>query len=163
MKIGGIIYAEKAEAGKAIIEACKTMTSPTPVPLGEYRGFQTELFFDTFNKEYGITLKGVLTHDVKLGTDIHGNITRIDNKLSGLAEYLKSCEEQLANVQTQLESAKGEVNRVFPQEQEYKDKSARLKELNILLNMDKKDNEIFDGEPDEGDIELPVRVSERER
>ena len=163
MKIGGIIYAEKSEAGKAIIEACKTMKSPDPVPLGEYRGFQMELFFDTFNKEYGITLKGALTHDVKLGTDIHGNITRLDNKLAGLADSLKNCEGQLVNVQTQLESAKGEVNRSFPQEQEYKEKSVRLKELNILLNMDEKDHEILDAEPDEGDVEPIPRVAERER
>ena len=163
MKIGGIIYDEKAEAGKAIIEVCKAMTSPDPVPLGEYRGFPMELLFDTFSKEYCVTFKGTISYDVKLGSDIYGNITRLDNKLEGLADLLENCEGQFANVQTQMETAKGEVNRVFPQEQEYAEKSSRLKELNILLNMDKKDNEIFDGEPDEGDIEPAPRTANRER
>jgi hypothetical protein len=163
MRIGGILLAEKAEAGKAIIEACKAMTSPDPVPMGEYRGFQMILSFDTFGKEYGVTLSGALSHTVKLGTDIHGNITRLNNALEGFPDSLKQCEGRLANAQTQLEAAKGEVDRAFPQEQEYSDKSARLKELNILLNMDEKDHEILDMEPDEGDIEPPQRSREWER
>jgi hypothetical protein len=72
MKIGGILYAEKAEAGKAVIEACKAMISPDPVPLGEYRGFSMILSFDSYSKEYRVTLSGALSHTVKLGTDIHG-------------------------------------------------------------------------------------------
>jgi hypothetical protein len=163
MKIGGILYVEKADAGKAIIEACKAMTSPDPVPLGEYRGFQMELSFDSFSKEYRLNLRGALSHEVKLGTDIHGNITRIDNKLDGLTDVLLKCEVQLESVMTQLEAAKGEVDRPFPQEQEYTEKSARLKELNILLNMEQKDYEILDMEPDEGDMELPQRGRELER
>ena len=163
MKVGGIFYAEKAEAGKAIIEACKAMTSPDPVLLGEYRGSQMILAFDTFGKEYGITLSGALSHTVKLGTDIHGNITRIDNALAGFADLLKNCEGRLANAQTQLEAAKGEVDRPFPQEQDYAEKSARLKELNILLNMDQKDRELLDMEPDEGDMEPQQRTQGRER
>jgi hypothetical protein len=163
MRIGGILYAEKAEAGKAIIEACKAMTSPDPVPLGEYRGFQMILSFDTFGKEYGITLSGALSHTVKLGTDIHGNITRLNNALEGFTVSLDQCEVRLASTQTQLEAAKGEVDRPFPQEQEYSDKSARLKELNILLNMDQKDHEILDMEPDDGDVEPPQRSREWER
>ena len=157
MKIGGILYAEKAEAGKAIIEACKAMASPDPVPLGEYRGFSMELSFETYSKEYCVSLKGVLTHDVKLGTDIHGNITRIDNRLEGMADMLNNCEVKLADVHTQMDSAKSEVSRPFPQEAEFQEKSARLKELNILLNMDQKDREILDAEPDEGDNEQPQR------
>jgi hypothetical protein len=163
MKIGGILYAEKAEAGKAIIEACKTMASPHPIVLGEYRGFPMELHFDTFFRDYCITFKGVLSHEVKLGTDIHGNITRLDNKLMGLVDSLHNCEKKLANVQAQLEAAKGELDRPFPQEQEYAEKSGRLKELNILLNMDQKDHEILDIEPGEGDIEITTRTPGRER
>jgi len=163
MKIGGIIYAEKAEAGKAIIEACKAMTSPDPKPLGEYRGFQMIISFDTFGKEYRITLSGALSHTVKLGTDIHGNITRIDNVLLGLSDSLNQCKSSLANINTQLKTAKSEVDRPFPQEKEYADKSARLKELNILLNMDQKDHEILDAEPDEGDVEPVLRMQGRER
>ncbi|MCL2153875.1 MAG: helicase, partial [Oscillospiraceae bacterium] len=132
-------------------------TSPDPVPLGEYRGFQMILSFDTFGKEYGVSLSGALSHTVKLGTDIHGNITRIDNKLEGFADSLQHCESNLADIQAQLEAAKGEVGRSFPQEQEYADKSARLKELDILLNMDEKNHEILDMEPDDGDIEPSQR------
>jgi hypothetical protein len=163
MKIGGILYAEKADAGKTIIEACKGMTSLDPVLLGEYRGYQMILSFDSFNKEYCVTLSGALSHSVKLGTDIHGNITRLDNALAGFTDSLQKCESNLSNVQTQLEAAKGEVDRPFPQEQEYAEKSTRLKELNILLNMDQKDHEILDVEPDEGDIEPPQRAREYER
>ena len=163
MKIGGILYIEKAEAGKAVIEACKAMTSPDPVPLGEYRGFQMVLSFDTYGKEYKVTFSGALSHTVSLGTDIHGNITRLDNKLEGFSDSLKKCESELDGVHRQMEAAKSEVDRPFKQEQEYTEKSSRLKELNILLNMDKKDREIFDAEPDEGDMESPARTSERER
>jgi hypothetical protein len=163
MKIGGILYAEKAEAGKAIIEACKAMTSPDPVPLGEYRGFSMILSFDSYSKEYRVTLSGVLSHTVKLGTDIHGNITRLDNALESFADSLKNCEGSLAETRTQLENAQGEVNRPFPQEQEYTKKSGRLKELNVLLNMDEKDTTVLDGEPDEGDVDPAPRVTDRER
>ncbi|MDR0489666.1 MAG: helicase, partial [Oscillospiraceae bacterium] len=163
MTIGGILYADKAEAGKAIIEACKAMTSPDPVPLGSYRGFDMTLSFDTFGKEYRVTMQGALTHEVKLGTDIHGNITRLDNVLEGFGESFKSCENRLTGVQTQLEAAKGEVDRPFPQETEYQDKSALLKELNVLLKLDEKDHEIFEAEPDEGDMEPPQRIRDRER
>jgi hypothetical protein len=163
MKIGGILYGEKAEAGKAVIEACKSMTSPDAVPLGEYRGFPMELSFDTFGKEYRVTLKGALTHEAKLGSDIHGNITRINNVLEGFEDSLNKCEDKLANTRTQLETATGEVDRAFPQEQEYQEKSTRLKELNVLLKLDEKDLEILDTEPDESDVELPQRVQAWER
>ena len=139
------------------------MSSPDPVPLGEYRGFQMILSFDTFGKEYRVTLSKALSHTVKLGTDIRGNLTRLDNVLEGFTDSLKNCEGQLEGVQAQMEAAKGEVDRPFPQEQEYADKSARLKELNILLNMDEKDHEILDGEPDAGDAEPPKRDRDNER
>ena len=163
MKIGGIIYAEKADAGRAIIEACKAMNNPDPVFLGKYRDFLMELYFESFNNEYCITLSGAHKYTVKLGTDIHGNITRIDNCLDRIAVDLEIEEKDLQEVQTQLETAKSEVGRPFPQEAEYSEKSARLKELNILLNMDEKSNELLDMEPDENDPEPPQRVREPER
>jgi hypothetical protein len=118
MTIGGILYAEKADAGKAIIEACKAMNSPDPVPLGEYRGFQMILSFDTYGKEYRVTLSGALSHTVKLGTDIHGNITRLDNALEGFEETIRRCENSLAETNEQMKTAKGEVDRPFSQEAE---------------------------------------------
>jgi hypothetical protein len=155
MKVGGNFYAEKAEAGRAIIEACKSMTTPDPVPLGEYRGFPMILSFDSFSKEYRVTLSGALSHTVALGSDIHGNITRLDNALEGMAGKQATCKEQLANVTAQMGNAKSEVGRPFKQEQEYREKSLRLKEVNSLLNMDERDSAVMDAEPDEGD-ELPA-------
>lgn len=105
-----------------------------------------ELFFDSFGRQYKITLKNKLHHTVALGTDIFGNILRLDNLLEGMVEQLIACREQLENTRVQLANAKVEVERPFPQEEELRTKSARLDELNILLNMDKPDNEIVDGE-----------------
>jgi hypothetical protein len=157
MEIGGILYGEKSKAGMAISEACSAMTSPDQIHLGEYRGFQMTLSYESYHQEFHLTLAGALSHTTPLGTDIHGNIMRIDNKLNGLADSMQRCEGKLADVQTQLEAAKGEVGRLFPQEQEFAEKSARLKEVNILLNMDKKDREIIDVEPDELDVETAAR------
>jgi hypothetical protein len=160
MTIGGILYAEKSDAGKAIIEACKAMSSPDPVPLGSYRGFDMRLSFDAYAKEYRVTLQGVISHDVKLGTDIHGNITRLDNVLENFGDSLRRLESNLISTRQQLETAKGEVDRPFPQEAEFQEKSARLSEVNSLLNMDEKDNQVFEAEPDEGDLEVPQRSRE---
>jgi hypothetical protein len=163
MFVMGVTYTEKAEAGKAIIEACKKMTNPDPIIIGEYRGFTMELLFDSFNREYKLTLKNELIHTVSLGTDTFGNITRLDNALEGFEVKLQACEEMLQNTKTQMENAKVEVERPFAQEDELKTKSARLDELNILLNMDKKDNELVDSEPDEVADEPIAKNKEYER
>lgn len=146
MIINGIMYTDKKEAGTAIIDTCKKMTIPDPVLIGQYRGFSMELYFDTFSKEYKITLKNQLRHTTSLGTDIFGNIQRLDNTLEAFSSKLITCEEMLENSKIQLSNAKIEVDKHFPKEEELKTKSARLDELNILLNMDHKDNEIVDGE-----------------
>ena len=162
MEVEGVVYTDKKAAGSAILAACKAMTSPDPVPLGQYRGFAMELSFESFTKEFRITLKGALHHTTGLGTDIFGNILRLDNLLGGMGERMISCREQLENTNVQLANAKQEVEKPFPQEDELKTKSARLDELNILLNMDKKESEIVEGERDEGDS--PAREpSDRER
>ncbi len=156
MEVEGTVYTDKKAAGSAILAACKAMTRPDPVPLGQYRGFAMELSFESFSKEFRITLKGALTHTTGLGTDIFGNILRLDNLLGGMEERLIACREELANVNVQLDNAKQEMEKPFPQEDELKTKSARLDELNILLNMDKRESEIVDG--DVGDeAETPVR------
>lgn len=146
MEIQGTVYAEKKDAGTVILAACKAMTNPDPVPLGQYRGFSMELSFDSFSREFKMTLKNELRHTVALGSDAFGNIQRFDNLLDSLPERLKTCEEQLDNTRTQFENAKVEVEKPFPHEDELKTKSARLDELNILLNMDKRENEIADDE-----------------
>jgi hypothetical protein len=152
MVIDGKTFTEKGKAGMAILEACKNMQSPDPIPLGVYRGFPMELSFDSYGKQYRLVLQGQLSHDVTLGMDTHGNITRIDNALVAMVSKRENCEKGLADVNVQLETAKGEQDRPFPQEQEYAEKSARLKEVDILLNMDEKSHEIIGAEPDEGDL-----------
>ena len=154
MTVKGAFYSEKADAGNAILEACKAMTNPDPIPLGEYRGFTMELYFEA--REYKVRLKGELGYPVTLGTDTFGNITRLDNALEGLPKRLEMNEMELDNLKKQFETAKVDVERPFPQEGELKAKTDRLNELNALLNVDKRENEIVGGEPDEGE-ELPEK------
>ena len=151
MTVSGVSYSEKAEAGQAIINACKSMNSPDAIPLGEYRGFQMELYFDTVQRNYVVKLKGETSRDVPLGDDSHGNIVRIDNGIERFEETLADTKNSLENTEKQFETAKQEIEKPFAKEEELKAKTARLDELNILLNMDKKENEIVGGEPDQGE------------
>ena len=151
MMVSGVSYSEKAEAGQAIINACKSMNSPDAIPLGEYRGFQMELYFDTVQRNYVVKLKGETSRDVPLGDDSHGNIVRIDNGIERFEEALADTKNSLENTEKQFETAKQEIEKPFAKEEELRAKTARLDELNILLNMDKKENEIVGGEPDEGE------------
>ena len=151
MMVSGVSYSEKAEAGQAIINACKSMNSPDAIPLGEYRGFQMELYFDTVQRNYVVKLKGETSRDVPLGDDAHGNIVRIDNGIERFEEALADTKNSLENTEKQYETAKQEIEKPFAKEEELRAKTARLDELNILLNMDKKENEIVGGEPDEGE------------
>ena len=151
MMVSGVSYSEKAEAGQAIINACKSMNSPDAIPLGEYRGFQMELYFDTVQRNYVVKLKGETSRDVPLGDDAHGNIVRIDNGIERFEEALADTKNSLENTEKQFETAKQEITKPFAKEEELRAKTARLDELNILLNMDKKENEIVGGEPDEGE------------
>lgn len=163
MEVEGTVYTDKKAAGSAILAACKAMTSPEPVPLGQYRGFSMDLSFASLTREFKVTLKGALYYTTNLGTDVFGNILRLDNLLESMEERISTCREQLENTRMQLENAKLEVDKPFPQEDELKRKSARLDELNILLNMDKRESEIVDG--DVGDeVTAPARGSpDRER
>ena len=151
MMVSGVSYSEKAEAGQAIINACKSMNSPNAIPLGEYRGFQMELYFDTVQRNYVVKLKGETSRDIPLGDDAHGNIVRIDNGIERFEETLADTKNSLENTEKQFETAKQEIEKPFAKEEELRAKTARLDELNILLNMDKKENEIVGGEPDEGE------------
>ena len=151
MMVSGVFYSEKAEAGQAIINACKSMNSPDAIALGEYRGFQMELYFDTVQRNYVVKLKGETSRDVPLGDDAHGNIVRIDNGIERFEEALADTKNSLENTEKQFKTAKQEIEKPFAKEEELRAKTARLDELNILLNMDKKENEIVGGEPDEGE------------
>ena len=149
LTLAGVTHADKKEAGAALLTMCQTMLSPEATQVGSYRGLTLELAFDTFAREYRLTMIGQLRHTVTLGTDVFGNLQRMDNGLEGLPIKEQACREQLSNLQTQLETAKAEVQKPFPREAELNTKTARLEELNTLLNLDHKEPEIVDAEPDE--------------
>ena len=149
LTLAGVTHADKKEAGAALLTMCQTMISPEATQIGSYRGLTLELSFDTFAREYCLTMIGQLRHTVTLGTDVFGNLQRMDNALEGLPIKEQTCREQLSNLQTQLETAKAEVEKPFPREAELNTKTARLEELNSLLNLDHKEPEIIDAEPDE--------------
>ena len=156
MEVDGKHYAEKEDAGKAIIDVCTRMTGSDAVLLGQYRGFSMVLAYDGRSNEYRITLKGALSHTVVLGTDVFGNITRLDNALENLTGSLQAEQNCLKETKGQLENARAELATPFAREEELAEKTKRLKELNILLNMDEKDKTLIDSAPDEGE-EMPER------
>ena len=145
----GVTYAEKKEAGAALLTMCQNMLSPEAAQIGSYRGLTLELEFHSFSQEYRLTMIGHLRHTVTLGTDVFGNLQRMDNMLETLPMKEQACLEQLSNLQNQLETAKVEVQKPFPREEELKVKVARLEELNTLLDLDHKESEITDAESDE--------------
>ena len=161
MVIHDRVYASKKSAGSAILEECRAMTNPDPVVIGSYRGFSMELSFDTFLREYHLVLGHALRHTATLSTDVFGNIQRIDNVLDGFDSRLKDCQALLENTRTQLANAQMEVMKPFDQEEELAVKSARLEELNALLNLDEKDNEL--AEPSAEQQEETKRRTTRSR
>ena len=136
MEVRGDTLTDKENAGAALLDACKEVKGTNPVPVGSYRGFAMSVSFDAFRQEYMLLLKGQMTHRATLGTDPRGNLTRIDNALSQMPQRLEAVKNQLDNLYQQQAAAKAEVGKPFPQEQELRDKSARLAELDVLLNMD---------------------------
>lgn len=161
MVLCGTEYSEKRDAGAALIDTCKAQTSPELKEVGSYRGFTLMLSYDTFGKTFELTMKGSLSHSIELGSDIHGNIQRIENALEALPIRLSSCERALTDLKTQMENAKAEVEKPFAQEDELRTKSARLAELDSMLNMDKRENDTLDAEPEQEE-ERTKRRSEPE-
>ena len=162
MEIYGTHHTEKEAAGRAIISACKDLQGSEPVQLGQYRGFSLSLQYIAANTDYKLTIKGAMSHTISLGADIFGNITRMDNVVDGLAKELEAYQAVLQDTQTQLANAKAEMETPFAREKELAEKSARLKELNILLNMDQKDRSVLDDGPQEESPEKEKR-KEQER
>ena len=137
MTIRGDFLTDKENAGAALIDAMKDAKFFMEAPIGSYRGFDMSLSVEDFGKKYVLTLKGKMSHKVELGKDPRGNLIRIDNVLDSITKRLNDTQLRLDNVKTQMENAKAELGKPFPQEEELKIKSARLTELNIALNMDK--------------------------
>lgn len=159
MDINGVHYTEKKAAGEAIIRIMKSFkNSSETLPVGSYRGFTMEMYISRgFRLEYILAIRGAMTHTINLGTDTLGNITRIDNCIDHLADNLEKAKKNLAETEKQLQIAKESLKEPFSREEELQEKQTRLNELNALLNVDKRDNEFCDEEPDESEIKQPKR------
>ena len=158
MMLAGKVYAEKKAAGAELLVLCQNMLTPEATQVGSYRGLTLELSFDSFSQEYRLTMIGQLRHVVTLGTDVFGNIQRMDNLLESLPVKEQACREKLSELHSQLETAKAEVLKPFPREEELKAKLLRLEELNALLNIDKREPEIVaDAEAPEACEQPPAR------
>ena len=138
MEVRGDTLTDKENAGAALLDACKEVKNAEPVQVGSYRGFAMSVSFDAFRQEYTLQLKGQMTHQATLGVDPRGNLTRLDNALAQMPQRLESVKAQLDNLYQQQAAAKEEVGRPFPYEDELREKSARLTELDTLLNIDSK-------------------------
>ena len=135
MVIKGMEFTDKAEAGAALLDACKEIKGTEPVEIGSYRGFPMMVSVEGFGSSVILTLKGQMSHRAELGKDTLGNLARIDHALSKMPERLEAVETQLGNLREQLEAARAEMGKPFPMEAELKEKSARLAELDSLLNI----------------------------
>lgn len=159
--IDGICYTDKKQAGEALIERCKKLTSVDAIHIGEYRGFQLYASIYTISKTINIEIKNELSYSIEVGADVFGNIQKLDNALARIEPRIEENELALEETKKQFEVAKVESQKEFPQEAELKEKLERLATLDSLLNMDKKGNDnVIMGEPDEA--ELPQRIRQRE-
>lgn len=137
-KIDDKTYTKRKNAGMRIIEACKAMTSPDPVPLGEYRGFKLELSFDRMERKYEVKVKGNISLKTYISDDPSGNTVRIDNVIDKYPEALELAKRELEETRKQLDTAKQEAEKPFSREEELKEKTQRLNELNKLLSLEDK-------------------------
>ena len=136
MEIRGDTLTDKENAGAALLDACKEVKGSEPVQIGSYRGFTMSVEFSAWKQEYTLLLKGQMTHRATLGIDPRGNLTRIDNALAQMSQRLDATKAQLDNLYQQQAAAKEEVGKPFPYEDDLRVKSARLVELDTLLNLD---------------------------
>lgn len=160
--IFGKEYLDKKEAGLALINACKAVTSNDTIHLGEYRGFKLDLLYDSFGRQYKVNIKGAMTHTAELGTDELGNFTRMDNVIDGLEKAIVIAKDRLAETEKQFEIAKTDMKKEFPQDEELKQIEARLFELNSELKLDEKVNEVIaDDVADDDEPEIKPKEQAR--
>ena len=156
MQVGGKSYTDKKEAGTAIIAMCKEIKGiNASADVGEYLGFKLNVTFDSFNNKFVMNVKGAMSHPMEVGSDPLGNITRINNVLEAMPLQLEEAQMKLSNVKHQLETAKAEVDKPFPQEAELAEKLERLAELNSLLNMDEKGDDAIGMDDEATEPEKP--------
>ena len=136
MTIKGMVFDEKKAAGERLMLACKEMPNADMMLLGTYRGFELNIRFDSFKNEHQIVLRGELSYPVPLGDDARGNITRLDNAIGNFADRIADADAALDSLEQQKQAAEVEIAKPFAQEEELQTKSARLAELDALLNME---------------------------
>ena len=153
------MYKRQAEAGHKLIEQCQAITSPDPISIGHYRSFEISVFFDSFYAEYKLQLKGYGRYQIDLGSDKFGNIVRINNALDGLEKQLQENENALADVKSQLASAKIEAEKPFDREEELQEKAKQFAKLTMELKIEEKDPNIIDNNEigSNDDIEMNVK------
>lgn len=149
MTLKGITYPEKADAGQALLNVCKAKTNADLEHIGNYRGFEMELEYNRFDKLFKLKLKKDYCYHIELGSDVHGNIQRIDNCLSKIEEMIEPTLNQLENIKQQVKTAEIEVQKEFPQEEILEQKQLRLNELNAKLNINDNEHEIFGDEKED--------------
>ena len=153
MRVGNKVYTDKKEAGTALVEMCKEIKSVNaPAVIGEYAGFKMAVSFDSFNHKFVMNIKGQLSHNLEIGVDPLGNISRINHALEAMTKELAEASTKLGNVERQLETAKVEVTKPFAQEAELSEKLDRLSALNALLNMDEKGDDGIGMEDDKSEL-----------
>ena len=145
MAIKGKRIADKEAAGKMLLEACRL--SPHDMELGEYRGMKMTVDYDSYRQEVKLVLRGEMSHTVTMGTDVYGNLTRIENALANMPQKLEKVEERIAELERQTEQARAELGKPFAQEKALEAKAARLAELNAALNIDEKRKEPMEKRP----------------
>ncbi|RGI35908.1 DNA methylase [Ruminococcus sp. OM07-7] len=164
MKISGKVFTEKKEAGAALLAVCKDIKSvDAAMDIGSYQGFNMRIQFDSWSKEFILTVKHESVAKVRLGADALGNITRINNLLESYPEKLAEVEQRLETVQEQMTNAKEEVGKPFPKEEELNQKLERLSELNALLNMDEREDTETEQSESKEKEERPARGSIHEK
>ena len=136
MEVHGTVITDKEEAGKAILEACKVAAMGKPVEFGNYRGLELRVEYDSFSNHFHLYMKGAMHHKVEVGTDPRGNLLRMENAIAGIPERMEKVKARLATTEQQMEAAKAELGKPFPQEAELRAKSEKLAELDAALNMD---------------------------
>ena len=159
MKINGITYTEKQDAGKKLLECIQNLKSMEVKVVGEYRGFNMEISFDSFSKNIKLKLKNKFSYSIDLGTDINGNITRINNCLDNIAKDIPHERELLDNTYFQLENAKQESQKKFPKEQELQEKLRKLEEINAELKINENEHEMLGDEKEEKQDKFPDKNS----
>ena len=164
MEISGKVFTEKKEAGTALLAVCKDIKSvDAAMDIGSYQGFNMRIQFDSWSKEFILSVKHESVAKVRLGADVLGNITRINNLLESYPEKLAEAEQRLETVQEQLANAKEEVGKPFPKEEELNQKLERLSELNALLNMDEREDTETEQSESKEKEERPARGSIHEK